>query len=72
MAPLIEAERWCEQVVGRSLVTQRIVDCHRPAVAVCRVCGTGVCEEHENICPECGLVLCTRCDHVCRRQVQAA
>ena len=72
MAPLIEAERWCEQVVARSLVTARIVDCRRPAVSLCAVCGCGVCEDHELVCPECGLTLCERCDHVCRRQSHAA
>ncbi len=72
MAPLIEAERWCEQVVARSLVTQRVVDCHRPAISVCPGCGSGLCEEHEVVCPECGVSFCTRCDHACRRQAHAA
>ena len=67
MAPLIEAERWCEQVIARSLVTARIVDCRRPAVSMCVVCGCGVCEDHEVVCPECGESLCARCDHVCRQ-----
>ncbi len=72
MAPLIDAERWCEQVVARSLVTQRAVDCHRPAVSICPGCGRGLCEEHEAVCLECGVSFCTRCDHVCRRTAQAA
>ncbi|HLK34059.1 MAG TPA: hypothetical protein VKT29_13275 [Terriglobales bacterium] len=72
MPALIEAERWCEQVVARSLVTQRVVDCHRPAISVCAGCGNGLCEEHEVICPVCGLSFCTRCDHVCRQHAQAA
>jgi hypothetical protein len=72
MAPLIEAERWCEQVVARSLVTARAVDCHRPAVSICPGCGSGVCEDHAVLCPECGVSFCTRCDHVCRRQSQVA
>ncbi|MGE5205670.1 MAG: hypothetical protein ACM3PW_08640 [Chlamydiota bacterium] len=72
MAPLIEAERWCEQVVARSLVTQRVVDCHRPAVATCPTCGSGLCEDHEVVCPECSVGFCVRCDHVCRRAAQAA
>ncbi len=72
MAPLIEAERWCEQVVARSLVTARVVDCHRPAVSICPGCGSGMCEEHSVICPECGVSFCVRCDHVSHRQTQVA
>ncbi len=72
MAPLIEAERWCQQVVARSLVTQRVVDCHRPAVSICPACGNGVCEDHEVVCHECGVSFCSRCDHACRRQAHAA
>lgn len=40
MAPLIDAERWCQQVVARSLVTQRVVDCHRPAVSIALLAAT--------------------------------
>lgn len=65
MAPLIEAERWCEQVVARSLVTERVVDCHRPAISLCAGCGSGLCEEHEVLCADCGQSFCVRCDHVC-------
>ena len=72
MAPLIEAERWCEQVVARSLVTQRVVNCQRPAVSICPGCGNGLCEEHEVLCPQCGHNYCVRCDHLCGYQAQAA
>lgn len=72
MAPLIEAERWCEQVVARSLVTQRVVSCQRPAVSICPGCGNGLCEEHEVLCPQCGQNFCVRCDHLCGYQAQAA
>ncbi len=72
MAPLIEAERWCEQVVARSLVTQRVVSCQRPAVSICPGCGNGLCEEHEVLCPQCGHNYCVRCDHLCGYQAQAA
>lgn len=72
MAPLIEAERWCEQVVARSLVTQRVVSCQRPAVSICPGCGNGLCEEHEILCPQCGQNFCVRCDHLCGYQAQAA
>lgn len=72
MAPLVEAERWCEQVVARSLVTARVVDCHRPAVFICPGCGSGLCEDHAVICPDCGVSFCVRCDHVCHRQTQVA
>ena len=72
MAALIEAERWCEQVVARSLVTERVVNCHRPAISICPGCGSGLCEDHEVICPDCGVGFCTRCDHVCKRQANAA
>jgi hypothetical protein len=72
MAPLIEAERWCEQVVARSLVTQRVVSCQRPAVSICPGCGNGLCEEHEVLCPLCGQSFCVRCDHLCGYQAQAA
>ena len=67
MAPLIEAERWCEQAVARSLVTERVVNCRRPAISICPGCGCGLCEEHEVFCPECGQAFCARCDHACRR-----
>jgi len=72
MAPLIEAERWCEQVVARSMVTQRVVSCQRPAVSICPGCGNGLCEEHEVLCPLCGQSFCVRCDHLCGYQAQAA
>lgn len=72
MAPLIESERWCEQVVARSLVTQRVVSCQRPAVSICPGCGNGLCEEHEVLCPQCGQNFCVRCDHLCGYQAQAA
>lgn len=65
MAPLIQAERWCEEVVQRSVTTLRAIRCGTAAVTLCASCDRAVCDAHESFCVRCKKSFCRRCDHTC-------
>jgi len=65
MTPLIQAERWCEEIVRHSVTTVRAIRCGTAAVILCATCSRAVCDTHERFCAHCKKSFCCRCDHVC-------
>lgn len=46
----IDAERWCECVIGSGTVRNRPLRCGDIAISLCQSCGIALCESHETLC----------------------
>jgi hypothetical protein len=61
----IDAERWCECVIGPGAVRNRPLRCGDVATSLCEGCGIALCESHEIFCDRCKRITCLKCDHDC-------
>jgi predicted sulfurtransferase len=65
MSLVVDAERWCEAVVGRRVMSGGAQRCGDVAWTLCGTCGMALCEMHEVVCRDCHQGYCSGCDHVC-------
>ena len=68
----VDAERWCEAIVGLDDAESCERLCGDVALTVFATCGTALCDVHEVVCRECRQSYCASCDHVCAVVSQAA
>jgi len=61
----VDAERWCECVIGPGADRNQPLRCGDVAIELCEGCGIALCESHEIVCGRCTCVTCLNCNHVC-------
>lgn len=66
----VDAERWCECVIGPGAVRNRPLRCGDVAISLCDDCGMALCESHEILCSNCSRTTCLNCDHVCQSNTE--
>ncbi len=66
----IDAERWCECVIGPGAIRNQSLRCGDIAISLCECCGVALCEAHEIVCSFCLCATCLKCDHACRADTE--